>query len=301
MKKKTICIVVIIVLLSINLGLFFSGNGSVKSNPKNTFFDSNDMDQISSIVFRGKDSIVMSKTGEGWILNDLYDVDERFFNTLVSILDRIEIVRKVDEDAWEGEVLGSAEIEFDFKSRYRFEFATNATKTKSYFLFDGIVSEVTVPGYKDNVVDIFMLHPDQWRNRLVFDGSWRSIQKLEIERTDQELITIAFDDTFFLVNGNPVQDSSAVVDYLNQFQFFEANEMISKGRFPQFDSLVNTEPRGSVKIDDIKFDETITLFIYPNLKGQAYHLLKKENQMMVVDARRVEGLLPSLLDFMGSD
>ena len=86
---------------------------------------------------------------------------------------------------------------------------------------------------------------------------------------------IVFNDQFFLINGNPPNDSSAVIDYLNQFQYFEANEMISEGRFPRFDSLAQTKPSTIVTIEDIKYEETIVFQIYPNMKGQAYHLVKE--------------------------
>ena len=297
MSKTTYYIVAIVVLLGVNLALFFS-DGFVSTTEKvNTYFDANDLEQISRVTFVAEDSVVMSKTGEGWILNDQYPVDESFFNTLLSILPRIEIVRSVD--GWEGELLGNAEIEFDFNSRYRFEFAANPMQTKSYFIQNGEAAEVTVPGYRDNVVDIFTLHPDQWRNRLVFDGSWRSIQKLEINSRNQEPVEIAFDDKFFLINNEPAQDSSAVVDYLNQFQYFEANEMISEGRFPQFDSLAQTEPMALIIIEDIKQDEPIEFKIFPSIKRQAYHLVMKENELMVIDARRVQGLLATSQDFLG--
>ena len=155
-----------------------------------------------------------------------------------------------------------------------------------------------MPGYKDNVVDIFLLHPDQWRDRLVLDASWRSIQELSLTRRNEDPLTLTFDDKFFLVNGSTAQDSSAVVDYLNQFQYFEANEMLSAGRFPRFDSLAQTQPLATIEIDDIKQGEPIQLSIFPTLDNQAYHLVISEGEMMVIDAGRVEGLLASAQDFL---
>ena len=121
-----------------------------------------------------------------------------------------------------------------------------------------------MPGYKDNVVDIFKLHPDQWRDRLMFDGSWRTIQKATLNYTTGDVMEIAFKDKFFLVNDRQPQDSSAVIDYLNQFQYFEANEMISSGRFPQLDSLKDTKPTALLTIEDIK-SEIVFLSIQVSL------------------------------------
>lgn len=296
MSKTTYYSIAVVVLFAVNLSLLFSDNLKA-SRATTAFFDSEDLAGVSKIsFFLDENSVVIEKTSDGWVLNDNYAVDESFFNTLLSVLQRIEIVRKIE--GWKGEQLGNAEIEFDFNSRYRFAFTSNPTETKSYFIQEGEAIQVTVPGYRDNVVDIFMLHPDKWRNRLVFDGSWRTIQKLEISRKDSGPLEIVFDDKFFLVNGNPPQDSSRVVDYLNQFQYFEANEMISEGRFPRLDSLAKTEPFASIQIEDIKIEETVKLNIYRNLKGQGYHLVTNEDKMMVIDAERVRGLLPSSQDFL---
>lgn len=299
MSKTTLYIVVIIVLIGANSFLLMSGGDSATSSNK-TFLSSEDLGQLNKIIFISDlEKVSIAKEADGWILNEKYQVDESFFNTLLSILQRIEVVREVGN--WEGVELGKIELSLANDEVREFRFASNPTGTKSYFVVDGIASEVIVPGYRDNVVDIFRLHPDQWRNRMIFDGSWRSIQRLNISNDTRDPVAIVFDDQFFLVNGNPPLDSSAVVDYLNQFQYFEANEMISKGRFPQFDSLAQTDPMTNITIEDIKYDQSIILEIYPSLRGQAYHLVTKENEMMVIDAGRVESLLATSQDFLGSN
>lgn len=289
MTKTVFYIATIIVLLVGNLGLFFWDDLLDSTDTSSTFFEAEDLEQLSRVKLNANDSVSMEKTGQGWILNDQYRVDQNFFNTLISVLQRIEVVRMVPD--WEGEVMGKAEIEYAFNSRYRFEFATNARRTKSYFIVNGEVFEVMVPGYRDLVVDIFGLHPDQWRDRLIIDGSWRSIQQVKIVRNELKPLTITFDDKFYLIDGNPAQDSTAVVDYLNQFQYFEANEMISKGRFEPFDSLSVTEPMATIVIDDFKLENPVRLEIFKSLKSQPYHLVMKENEMMVIDANRIQNLL----------
>jgi len=297
MNKTTIYIVIIVVLLAINGGLLFSDSSDLKQETT-SYFATEDLQKSSRFAFSGlKDTTTIAKNGERWMVNDTYPADERFLATLVSILEKVEIVRSLD--SWELETLGNVELEFDFNSRYRFEIASNPTKTKSYFITEDRAQEVMVPGYRDNVVDLFLLHPDQWRDRLILDASWRTIQQLTVLEKGQKTVQLSFDDSFFLVNGKPALDSSAVVDYLNQFQYLEANEMISRGRFPKFDSLANTLPVVSIEINDIKQEEPMVLTIFPNLDNQPYHLMMKENQMMVLDANRVRGLVPSLSDFLG--
>ena len=290
MSKSTKYLIAVGLLLVANLWLFMDGGRD--STPKaEKYFLSEDLDGVSRFLFvQDGDTTKIERSEQGWTLNDQYKADEGFVNTLISVLHRVEVGRTIEN--WDREILGSIEVEFDFNSRYRFQFATNPNRTKTYFISDDIAKEVAVPGYRDNVADIFTLHPDQWRERLVVDGSWRSIQRVEVSNKTGEDFNIVFDDSFFLVNRETPTDSSSVVNYLNQFQQFQANEMISKGRFPEFDSLASTEPMAILLIDDIKYEDPKTLKIYPGLKNQPYHLaVDGDGNRMVIDAGRVRQIL----------
>lgn len=290
MSKSLKYIVAIIVLLAANLWLFYSDAGA-NAKVSQRYFAPEDLQGASAFkfIFDG-DTTMLSLSGDGWSVNDEYIADQGFVNTLISILERVEVGKTIDN--WDSEVLGSVEVEFDFNSRYRFDFSSNANKTRSYFISNGGAKEVTVPGYRDNVIDIFTLHADQWRDRLILDGSWRTIQNVSVVNESDSNFKISFDDKFFLVNGQSPTDSSAVVDYLNQFQQFQANEMISEGRFPEMDSIGKTQPFASVSIDDIKYDQPIRLEFFPSGPNQPYHLVKdQDGQQMVIDARRVRQIL----------
>jgi len=289
MSKSAKYLIAIGLLLAANLWLFLSGSGD-RASKAEKYFMSEDLDGVSRFLFVvNGDTTKIGRSGQGWTLNDQYKADEGFVNTLISVLERVEVGRTIEN--WDREIQGSVEVEFDFNSRYRFQFASNPTKTKTYFISDGVAKEVAVPGYRDHVAGIFTLHPDQWRDRLIIDGSWRTIQRLTV-RGKVDGFEITFDDSFFLVDGQTPIDSSAVVNYLNQFQQFQANEMVSKGRFSEFDSLASTEPMAILIVDDIKYEDSKTLNIYPGLKNQPYHLAIDGNgNRMVIDAGRVQRIL----------
>lgn len=290
MSKSTKYLVAVGLLLVANLWLFLSGREDV-THKAEKYFLSEDLDGVSRFLFvQDEDTTKIERSEQGWTLNDQYKADGGFVNTLISVLHRVEVGRTIE--GWDREIQGSVVVEFDFNSRYRFQFVTNPNRTKTYFISDGTAKEVAVPGYRDNVADIFTLHPDQWRDRLVVDGSWRSIQRVEVSNKTGEDFDIAFDDSFFLVNDETPTDSSAVVNYLNQFQQFQANEMISIGRFPELDSLASAEPMAMLLIDDIKYEDPKTLKIYPGLKNQPYHLVVDgDGNRMVIDAARVRQIL----------
>ncbi len=284
-------IILIVILLVANLWLFFADSFQSTTDRAN-YFNAQDMESVSMIKFEvDGQEVKLRRSAQGWTLNDSYKADQGFVNTLISVLERAEVGRTIEN--WSQEVMGEVEVEFDFNSRYRFQFASNATQTKSYFITNGIAKEVAVPGYRDNVVDLFDLHPDQWRDRLVFDGSWRTIQKVQVDYSNgSPSFEIKFEDKFFLVNGKQPNDSTEVINYLNQFEYFQANEMMSNGRFPEFDSLSATQPIAIITLDDIKSEEQTVLTIFPQLNGQRYHLMVKNGeQKMVVDAGRVGVML----------
>ena len=292
MSKLTTYLVIIVVLLGVNLWLFFTPGVDVAGSSEK-YFNANELTLASRLTFIvDTDTTKIELTEKGWVVNEVYPADDGFVNTLISILEKVESRQTIEN--WDHEIHGTVIVEFDFNSRYHFQFASNLNKTKSYFLSDGIAREVVVPGYRDNITDIFTLHPDQWRNRLILDGSWRTIQKVSVENNYGENFEISFADTFFLFNGQQPADSTAVVEYLNQFQLFQANEMISTKRFPQMDSLSETNPIATVSIDDIKYNQSTVLKIFPNLTGQSYHLLTdQKGQMMVLGSERVASILSS--------
>lgn len=296
MKKTAYYSIVIVLLILANLTLFFWDGRAMTDETDRRFFDEQKLEAVTEISFSSEDKSIVMELKEGeWILNNSYPVDQGFFNTLLSVLERIEVNRSLEE--WNNDVDGSVEV-FANGVSYQFDYATNATQTKTYFLADGKVLEVSVPGYRDNVAGIFQLHPDQWRDRLVFDGSWRTIQQLTLNYPSGNDLKISFDNTFFKVNEQSPQDSTAVVDYLNQFEFFQANEMLSKGRFPKLDSLAQSRAEAILTIDDIKNEEPLTLSIFPKLPNQSYHLvINQQGDQMVIDARRISAILKTPKDF----
>ena len=291
-RKTTIYIVSIVVLLGLNLLLFFN-----ESNKGNSFddqlFSVADTTAIKSVsILKEAGEILLEREGSGWRLNNKYRADVNFQQVLSTILSRVRVQREVGK--LEGD--GTIKVEMEGESLV-VDFKVGSLGTKTFFIKDGVGYQVEVPGYRENVGNIFELTEDQWRSRLVFNGSWRTIQSLELTGQDHSL-DIRFNDKFFSVAGVDRIDSTAVINYLNQFQFLQANEMISSGKFPELDSLKNTSPLATLAIDDIASSGTIRFEIYPSLYGHSYHLVTKNGEdMMVFSLDRIRELLKSASDF----
>jgi len=289
MKRSVYYIGLIILLLGANLTLLVFPRSSSHVSLAKAYFEKYDLETIESVSISNGDQVVILKKGkEQWTLNDSLNADPGFVNTLLSIFDRVEASRKLS--TWDGGILGEVVIKFA-DQEIAIKFGSNATRTKSYFVQDEVVSQVSVPGYRNNLVDVFELHSDQWQDRLVLDGTWRTIQRLHIDYPLQEDLEIRFEDKFFTVNEQQPQDSSVLVDYLNQFEYFQANEIISRGRFPELDSLVLTTPKAELSIDDIRAKETLYIKIFPVQENENYHLISMDGKMMVIDDNRMMKIL----------
>ena len=251
MSKKIKYLIGIVILLGLNLVLFYSDGSAKSSSFDDELFMIKDTTQINAIVIENEDEkIEILRNDAGWKLNNQYPVDQNFLKILFSILNKVRVKRELGKMNVENS--GDLTLGFADGSSRSFNFSSDPIGTKSFFIEDGIGYQVEVPGYRDNVINIFELNEDQWRSRLVFDGSWRTIQKLSLKHGGEEL-TIRFNSQFFDVDGQSLIDSSAVVDYLNQFQFFQAIQMISEGLDGVTSAFVDYDKKaGTMEFDDEK-------------------------------------------------
>lgn len=295
MKKKNLILFAVIVLLVLtNLIFNFLPEGGSKVSFNERMFAVRDTSALNEIkIIKNGVSLLLSREDAGWELNGKYAVDEGLKNLLINILQRVNVKRPVKLD-FQDSIL----VEIDGES---FSVSGNATKTKTYFSKDGQSFEVEIPGYKDYLARIFELNLDQWRNRLVYNGSWRTIQSLKLSYSEdfQSDFEIRFLDKFFAVQGVISLDSSMVVDYLNQFQYLQTNERISLGRFSKYDSLAKTTPVAKLTIESINYSAPEVFTIFPSLNNERFHLVKnKTGEMMIFDKPRISRILLKKQDFI---
>lgn len=301
MKNQTRIVILVLLLLGNILFLIFAETSSGVSFDEDLFVVA-DTSEISSVTMAsGQNRIVLERSQKGWQVNQKYPADENLVRVLLSILKRVRVKKPVDvtqEEAVGVGITGGKPMSLSVWG--------NPTKTRTFFSLTGSgeAYEVVIPGYKEYVGGIFELNPDQWRDRLVLNESWRTIQNLTLNylQSEESDFSIQFDQDFFRVDKVDQIDSSAVVDYLNQFQYFEANEWISKGRFSKYDSLATTPPLAILQIESINSEFPILLDIYPQLGNDPFHLVVgQDDAMMAVDKRRIKGILLKPNDFQSKD
>ncbi|MFY0599080.1 MAG: hypothetical protein JXR03_05380 [Cyclobacteriaceae bacterium] len=286
-RKNKLLFILALILLSVNVIFFFLPERKSQISFDENMFAVQDTSLIREISLKGEVSdVILTRSEDGWELNGRYAVDQGLRRLLFSILGKVKVKRPVADASVDG-----VTVDLDGK---KFLVSGNATKTKTFFTIDGQSFEVEIPGYRDYLGGIFELHMDQWRDRLVYNGSWRTIQKLDVNylANDIDDFQIAFSDRFFEIEGIDRIDSTLVVDYLNQFQYFQTNERISHGRFERYDSLSLTDPLAILTLESINYSTPERFFIYPAIANERFHLMKNSaDELMIFDRNRVNNIL----------
>ncbi|MAJ51415.1 MAG: hypothetical protein CMB82_07370 [Flammeovirgaceae bacterium] len=303
--KNTILLISSILLIILNFWLFNLKPALVNLSFDPDLFMISDTSKLERFQFHSKELDHYFSRQEGWKINNEFPSDPNLRKMLFTVYKRIKVARALTGDEKNqllkrNEKIGTS-VTLTVEGREQsYSVVGNANKTKTYFVQNQEVYQVDIPGYRDFLASIYELKRDQWRDRLIFNGNWRTIQKIEVvypEKSDKNLL-IRFEETFYEVNGLDQIDSSAVVAYLNQFEFLQANERISPGFSTAFDSLSQTSPEVIISIWDIKYKLPIEIRIFPQLSGQSIRLIMDQNnELMVFESKRILTYYKSRADF----
>lgn len=303
MKKNTKLFIVLIVLIAVSISLALIDTGSKRNSFEVDIFQVSDTATIQSISIKG-DGInnVIEKNDGQWVLNGNYKTDESLIKIISTILSQVVIKRPVAKlsnlEILEGLKNNGREVTILQKDGSKISFLSggNDSKTTSYFanLSGDQVYIVEIPGYKNYISGIFELTENQWRDRLIFSTSWRTLKTLSIDYKGKPNFHIAFEDRFLKVGGVDKMDTTALLEYLEQYQYFQINDYLDEGDYPKYDSLLKTNPFANITISDIDDSRNKSLMIFPKMQGERFYLLTDEaKEMMVVDEKRMESLLVS--------
>jgi hypothetical protein len=272
-----------------NLLIFFGGKVATRVAFDEAQFAVQDTSAVTSIKIG---AIELRREG-AWMVGN-HPADPAFVDHLLNVMLRVRVKKPI------GTMTTEEAKDIVINDKMKFQFVPNDTKTRTYFILDGQGFEMEIPGFSDYLGGIFELEADQWRDRLVYDGSWRTIQHLVLDYTADDVndFSIRFQNDFFTIQGISKLDTTAMMNYLNQFQFFQANERLSPGRVAFMDSLSKTTPLAYLRIDDIQIKDPITFAIFPRRPQDAFHLmLDPAGEMIAVDVQRAANILRAKTDF----
>jgi hypothetical protein len=305
-KKNQILIAVTVLLLVLNTLLFLSNPSKEQLSYDPRQFAIADTAAIQQIHLVSESFDNLLKKDGQWSLNEKYKIDQNFIRILMNVLHQISIARPLDQQELD-EVMASlskgVNVQVDGAMSKEFTILGSPNRTETYLISpdgkSGFLAEI--PGYSDYLGSIFELSTQQWRDRVIIDGNWRSIQKLTLDYADPSIsdLSIQFQQDFFKVSGVAQIDSNAVVSYLNQFEQLQANERIALDDFPFFDSLASTQPMVTLTIEDIYFAAPKSIQIFAGKEGSYLQLvLDTQEEPAIFERKRLDALLKKPEDFV---
>lgn len=297
-------------LFVISLLLTWTGKKDRIVSVDKDLFSIADTTLMSGIVIQSESKDISIQRGSNvWQINGRYKADPQLIYLSQRILNAVQTQRPVSQSnlvAIRNELKkegAKVKVQFSTGEEKRFYAGGNAAKTTAYFGNEDLtkIYTVAIPGYNSYLSGIFELTLNQWRDRVLFASSWRTIQDLTVDYTDPSLtdLNIYFDKQFLAVKGVNSLDTAALITYLQPLAYFQLNDYLNSGSFPKYDSLLTVKPVAKLLLKDIDSDNNRELTVYPKIEGERFYLLTNQaKEMMVVDEGRMETLMAKPSDFM---
>lgn len=303
-KVQQLSAVLAALILTSILLFVFDGKGESETIDRDIFLVADTASIQGLSIQIAQTQIHLKQTDGVWTVNDSMTADPSVIRLLKMIMSQVKVQRPISpmnaEEIAQSLLQSGRKVEFNLGGEsLSFYAGGNINKTQSYFASDDLkeVYLVGIPGYSNYLSGIFELSTNQWRDRILFNSDYRSIQSLTLSYPDQAL-EIDFKDRFFEVSGVQQIDTVALMNYLNGFEGFLLNDYLTKGSFPKYDSLVDTVPIARLRLEDIDQSKNRDLKIHAKIPGELFYLLTNaKNEMIVVDERRASALLKTAQDF----
>ena len=151
---------------------------------------------------------------------------------------------------------------------------------------------ITIPGYSTYIGGIFFYGEKEWRNNALFESTWRSLKKLDVQfpKDPSQNVSIEFGTEFFFLPGLDAFDTVGVLDYLEGFSNVRVIKYLNQEQ-QEVERLLTIEPNLLVKIEDLDTAQSNVLRFYlaDSLINQDMVLVVgKEREMALISGRSFE-------------
>ena len=240
-QKNLLLIIALAVLVACSIALSFSTKPRMTTFTESDLFAISDTASIHSIRINSSYhniENVLERTANGWTINEIYEADPSMTRVLLSVLQQVTISRTVAKNQAQSirdDVLEKGykiEIEGTDHQISTFYCLGNSTKTMSILMKEDSETPhiVNLPGYDSYVAGIFEVTELDWRNRLIFNSTWRTVQRLELlyPQYSYNNVEIRFNLDFFEITGVDAIDTTAMMNFIDEFQYFQADRFINR-------------------------------------------------------------------------
>lgn len=300
----------LVVLLAVAGYFFMSRNtGTIPAELKN--FAIKDTASIDKIFIADSDgnTVLLKRRTSHWTVNDKYTARPHSVNLLLKTFNRLSVKMPVSKNALEPVIkrmaTNSTKVEVyqgkDVPSKVYYVGAPTADNQGTHMLLqlDGKKSSqpfiMHVPGFHGFLTSRFFTDELQWRNPLVFNAPFASIQKIKVhyyENAEASFQIERYMDEITLKDHEGKQvdyfNDTLMMDYLSRYDkvYYEAvnTELPDTYR----DSILSSPPYFSISVEEIT-GKTNTLVAYhmPNFKK----IQDKDGKEFPYDVSRMYGYL----------
>ena len=309
--QKNITLIVILGLLILSsISLSLTDETNVNTNKNKDIFSVQDTSKIDLISIESlKEQITLNKVDGTWQVNEKYKAEQNIVRVLLSIASDVEVVRNVpDTQAKEiADRIPDNGYLIDFinneKSVTTFYSFGNDNKTISYMMSVDRKNPMimNIPGYESYVAGIFEIPANDWRDRVLLNTTWRSLQKLNISYHEYPKLNlnIRFDFNFLKIDGITNLDTARMMAFIDEFNFLQTDRYLDKGQIEAYDSLLLTPKTVTMTIEDINAKNSKTIDFFPIINNDPMMLgyVNEDDQMVLFEANRIQKLFAVKADF----
>jgi hypothetical protein len=309
MIKNKISLYTAVLAVLVVIIIVFSMTGENKDNRKLQAgsLSIDDTASVSMVKVTGQGfSYSITRDIKSWKINGNYNVDPVISDVMLALMNNVKIKRPVakselnevvsylEEDGILVDVYSGTEI---LKSFY---VGGKRAENITYFMNreDKIPYVMYIPGYNNYIAGFFEMDESNWRDRTIFSSNWMGIKKIAVNypNASEESFSLAYDKNFFRVEGTSSFDTTAVMEYIELFEYIQAERFLPKNEYQKYDSLLSANnPLFSIDLDDINPDNVKRVAFFENPFNKNNYIAKIRNSKSEEEIVLVHGKVVQIL------
>ncbi|GAL84985.1 hypothetical protein CHU_1548 [Sporocytophaga myxococcoides] len=281
------------------------GSGSDSFNNEKLSVGVADTTAITSVSFQvnNQTTNLQKKANGKWSVNNKYDAREKLISLLFFGLNKIEVKRPVADNK-KTEVVKKLKqdgvkisVESSGEKNVFYVMSNENDVNSTYFLSESSSDPVIVfvPGVKGDLSELASLKEQDWRSRILFNSSPRSLQKVSVSfpAAPSENFTIVSRGNKFEVENLPLQDSSKIHRYLMLYGVTNVDKYIVDGKDTIVNQLHKAKPFSTIQVDDIvdNLSKTVDIYLDPWKQGKIYALIRNTGELITLNPELTNYLL----------
>ena len=268
-RKKNIWLLIILLsLIALSVILMTKGNWTQRLAVDESYFAVMDTARIQRVELRSESFLnEIIRIGDQWQINKRYSIDPSMKTVLLTVLNKVRAQRPVP-----GKNVKDVKDKLS-ETGIRVNIYSNEGLIQSYISGGNGISVsyfmkededpfiVHLPGYDSYVSGIFEVSENDWRDRFIFSTNWIGLKKLELEYpgVSANNFIIEAAGTHLTIPGIARLDTTAMMEYIELFRYFQVDQFINVGDNPQYDSIYATTPYAMLRVDDTSFENPLLI------------------------------------------